>query len=45
MAFFLLSGYADIYFSKKDKFGRNVGESSFIVQNDLIDRPIIQEWF
>ncbi|MDR9417013.1 MAG: polysaccharide deacetylase family protein [Gracilimonas sp.] len=45
MAFFLLTGYADIHFSEKDEHMRSKGETSFVVQNNLIDRPFIQEWF
>lgn len=45
MAFFLMSGFADINFSNTDKHNRNKGVSSFVVRNNLIDRPIIQEWF
>lgn len=45
MAFFLLSGYADIHFSEKDEHQRNVGKTSFVATQNLIDRPIIQEWF
>ncbi|MBO6794885.1 MAG: polysaccharide deacetylase family protein [Balneolaceae bacterium] len=45
MAFFIMSGYADIHFSQNDEFERNIGYSSFLVQKQLIDRPIIQEWF
>lgn len=45
MAFFLMSGYADITLSRKDSFDRFMGLGSFVEKNDLIDRPIIQEWF
>ncbi|MFD2531485.1 polysaccharide deacetylase family protein [Gracilimonas halophila] len=45
MAFFLLSGYADIHFSEQDEHLRYKGKTSFVVKNNLIDRPIIQEWF
>lgn len=45
MAFFLLTGFSDIYFSVKDDHQRDHGKSSFLVRNDIIDRPIIQEWF
>ncbi len=45
MAFFLLSGYADLHFSDKDIFDRNIGNTSFLAKKELIDRPIIQEWF
>lgn len=45
MAFFLLSGYADIKYSKRDDLERDIGNSSFVVRKSLIDRPIIQEWF
>ncbi|MBO6523476.1 MAG: polysaccharide deacetylase family protein [Balneolaceae bacterium] len=45
MAFFLLSGYADIKYSKRDDLERDIGNSSFVVRKLLIDRPIIQEWF
>lgn len=45
MAFFLMSGYADLKFSKKDQHDRDIGKSSFIAKHKLIDRPIVQEWF
>tara|TARA_R110001599_G_scaffold150929_2_gene335189 strand:- start:44715 stop:46106 length:1392 start_codon:yes stop_codon:yes gene_type:complete len=45
MAFFLMSGFSDLKFSKKDQHGRDIGKSSFIANYNLIDRPIIQEWF
>ncbi len=45
MAFFLMSGYADILFAEKDMHERRIGGTSFVVKKNLIDRPIIQEWF
>lgn len=45
MAFFLMSGYADIHFAEKDTHQRRIGSTSFIAKKNLIDRPIIQEWF
>ncbi|MEP1151496.1 MAG: polysaccharide deacetylase family protein [Balneola sp.] len=45
MAFFLMTGYSDIHFSETDNHQRNIGKTSFLGINHLIDRPIIQEWF
>ncbi|MEO9885904.1 MAG: polysaccharide deacetylase family protein [Balneola sp.] len=45
MAFFVMTGYSDLLFSKKDKHSRDIGTTSFLNINGLIDRPVIQEWF
>lgn len=45
MSFFLLTGFADLVHGTLDQHKRFSGKASFLYKHNLLDRPLLQEWY